>query len=157
MREAGSGVHMSEMKYVVFQLDRERYGLPIDSVERILPSQDVTKIPKTPKMMLGVFDMRGETIAVIDARQRFGMKEAEEGRNFVVVTSESGRCALKVDVVVGINTYADEHIDKAHALLDPDDDFLNAIGKDGDTLTVLLDPEAIIPKSMRKKVAAVAA
>ena len=148
---------MSEMKYVVFQLDKERYGLPIDSVERILPSQTVTKIPKTPKMMLGVFDMRGETIAVLDARQRFGMKENEEGRNFVVVLSEGGRCALRVDVVVGINTYSDEHIDKTHALLDPDDDFLNAIGKDGDTLTVLLDPEAIIPKSLRKKVAAVAA
>ena len=54
---------MSETKYVVFQLGAERYGLPIDSVERILPSQSVTKLPKTPKMMLGVFDMRGETIS----------------------------------------------------------------------------------------------
>jgi purine-binding chemotaxis protein CheW len=148
---------MSETKYVVFQLDKERYGLPIDSVERILPSQLVTKIPKTPKMMLGVFDMRGETIPVLDARQRFGMKEFEDGRNFVVVLSESGRCALKVDVVVGINTYAEEQIDKSHALLDSDDDFLSAIGKEGDTLTVLLDPAAIVPKALRKRVAAVAA
>jgi chemotaxis signal transduction protein len=148
---------MSETKYVVFQLGKERYGLPIDSVERILPSQAVTKIPKTPKMMLGVFDMRGETIPVLDARQRFGLKECEEGRNFVVVLSDSGRCALKVDVVVGINTYAESQIDKNHALVDTDDDFLSAIGKDGDTLTVLLDPSAIIPKSLRKTVSASAA
>jgi purine-binding chemotaxis protein CheW len=148
---------MRETKYVVFQLDKERYGLPIDSVERILPSQHVTKIPKTPKMMLGVFDMRGETIAVLDARQRFGMKEWEDGRNFVVVTTDSGRCALKVDVVVGINSYAEEQIDKGHALIDTDDDFMSAIGKDGDTLTVLLDPCAIIPKALRKKVSALAA
>jgi purine-binding chemotaxis protein CheW len=148
---------MSEIKYVVFQLGAERYGLPIDSVERILPSQAVTKLPKTPKMMLGVFDMRGETIPVLDARQRFGLSAFEDGRNFVVVQSDAGRCALKVDVVVGINAYSAEQIDKSHALLDNDDDFLNAIGKDGDTLTVLLDPLGIIPKALRTKVAAAAA
>ena len=66
-----------ETKYVVFQLDKERFGVPIDAVERILPSQEVTRLPRTPKMMLGVFDLRGSTIPAVDARLRFDMKEAD--------------------------------------------------------------------------------
>lgn len=148
---------MSESKYVVFRLGDERYGLPIGSVERILPSQDVTKLPKTPKMMLGVFDMRGVTIPVIDARQRFGFKESDECRSFVVVLSESGRCALRVDSVDGIHNYEEDQVDKNHTMLDTDDDFFQAIGKQGEKLTILLNPDGIVPKALRKKVADIAA
>ncbi len=146
---------MTENKYVVFKLGSERYGLPIASVERILPTQVVTKIPKTPKMLLGVFELRGSTIPTIDARLRFDMPEFEDAKNFVVVLTDEGRCALRVDIVDGILTYEDSEIDDKASLIDGrNDEMLSGIGKQGECLTVLLNPSHLIPKQLKAKIAA---
>jgi len=146
---------MSENKYVIFKLGAERYGLPIESVERILPAQPVTKIPKTPKMMLGVFELRGTTIPTIDARMRFDMPEGADARNFVVIITGEGRCALRVDHVDGIGTFDENEIDaKTSMLEDRNDEMLSGIGKHDDELTVLLDPMHLVPKNLKSKVAA---
>ena len=149
---------MAENKYVVFRLANERYGLPIECVERILPTQTVTRLPRTPKMMLGVFEMRGSTVPAIDARLRFDLDESDQSQNFVVVMNQVGRCALSVDHVDGIITLDDDHIEDNSSVFDSKaDDFIRGIGRLGDSLLVLLDPEGIVPPSLRKKVAAIAA
>lgn len=149
-----------EYKYVVFKLGNERYGLPIESVERILPVQTVTKLPKTPKMLMGVFELRGSTIPALDARLRFELADIDDARNFIVVLSESGRCALQVDEVDGIITLTDEQIEPKAELFEKfdkkDDEFIKAIAKQGNLLTVLLDPEHLVPKNLRNKLAAAA-
>lgn len=148
---------MAENKYVIFKLGNERYGLPIASVERILPVQEVTRIPKTPKMLIGVFELRGSTIPTIDARMRFEMPEANDARNFVVILTEEGRCALRVDLVDGILSFEEGEIDDNSSLVDNrNDDMLAGIGKHGEELTVLLDPLHLVPKAMRSKLAAAA-
>lgn len=146
---------LMERKYVVFKLDRERYGLPIEAVERILPTQEVTKVPRTPKMLIGVFDMRGSTLPAIDARLRFEMPEATDSRNFVVVQTQYGRCGLRVDMVDGIVSLDEDQIEDKHTLLERrEDDFIRAIGKKGDQLTVLLEPDNLVPTNLRTKLAA---
>lgn len=148
---------MAENKYVIFKLGNERYGLPIASVERILPVQEVTRIPKTPKMLIGVFELRGSTIPTIDARMRFEMPEADDARNFVVILTEEGRCALRVDIVDGILSFEEGEIDENSSLVDDrNDDMLAGIGKQGEELTVLLDPLHLVPKAMRSKLAVAA-
>lgn len=147
---------MAENKYVVFQLGSEKYGLPIECVERILPTQSVTRLPKTPKMFLGVFEMRGTTVPTIDARLRFDMPQAD-ARNFVVVLTEHGRCALSVDHVDGIVTLDDADIEENTEMFDSkQDEFIRGIGKKDEKLLVLLDPDGIVPKNLRAKVAAAA-
>jgi len=76
---------MVEQKYIVFFVDNERYALPIESVERILPEMSVTSVPKTPKVLLGVFDLRGETLPALDLRRRFDLEEHEGLSNYIVV------------------------------------------------------------------------
>lgn len=140
---------MSEKKFVVFSLADEQYGLPIESVERILPDQKTTRIPRTAKMMLGVFELRGETIPAIDLRQRFEFEEGVLGGNFVVVLTEAGRVALRVDGVDGIYDFDDEQIDESPSSLKREgDEFIAAIGKRGDRLVVLLNPDRVLPKQV---------
>ncbi len=149
---------MSETKFVVFKLGKERYGLPIESVERILPNQDVTRLPRSPKVLLGVFDLRGTTVPALDAWQRFGMTQDDESHNFVVVITPEGRCALSVDRVDGIISLNEDQIEPPGTLsANEADPFLSGIGRQEDRLTVLIDPEKVVPKELRKKVAAVAA
>lgn len=145
---------MAEQKHVIFKLGKEFYGIGIDLVERILPDQAVTRLPRTPKMLLGVFDLRGSTVAAIDLRLRFEMPERPETGNFVVVLTSFGRCALRVDCVDGIVSIPDDQIDENPAVFaDRTDDFVRGIGKVQDNLVVLLDPEEVVPKSLRNQVA----
>lgn len=149
---------MGETKYVVFKLGPERYGLPIEYVERILPAQNVTRLPRTPKVLLGVFDLRGATVPALDAWIRFGLEKTTECKNFVVVTTPEGRCALSVENVDGIVSLRDDQIEPPGALAkDESDPFLSGIGKQNEVLTVLLDPAHVVPKELRKRVATVAA
>ncbi len=146
-----------ESKYVVFKLGEEKFGLPIESVERILPVQSVTPLPKAPKMFLGVFDLRGSTIPAIDARTRFSMPEVEDQRNFVVVITPEGRCALRVDEVAGIHAFDEDQVEWEGVLLEgKNDPFFKGIGKRNDELTLLLDPQHIVPSELKSRVASAA-
>lgn len=146
---------MNEAKYVIFKLGKERYGLPIEYVERILPNQSVTRIPRSPKMMLGVFELRGETLPAMDARERFGMPAAQESKNMIVIVCETGRCAIRVDSVDGIESFGADELDAKDATLDSvAEEFLTGIGRKGNELTVLLDAQAVIPGVVQKKMAA---
>lgn len=144
---------MEDRKHVVFNLAGELYGLPIESVERILTDQKTTKIPRTPKMVLGVFELRGETIAAVDLRQRFGFPEREEAGNFVVALTQKGRVALRVDGVDGIYDFSEENADEAPQMIKgQDDEFLAAVGKQGDRLVVLLEPDHVLPAAVESKI-----
>ncbi len=144
---------MSEKKYVVFKLDEERYGIPIESVERILADQKPVRIPRTPSLLLGVFELRGETLAAMDMRSRFEFTSKTEAGNYIVVHTRSGRIACKVDQVDGIVTLNDNEIEEGSELLHAkDDDFIAGVGKVGETLVVLVEPEAIVPKNLRRQI-----
>lgn len=144
---------MPETKYVIFKLAGESYGLPIDRVERILDNQTPTRIPRTPKIVMGVFDLRGETLAAIDLRARLEFEPKEGLANYIVINGTFGRAALQVDSVEGIENYDDAEIDESPEMLRSSNDaFFNAIGRKNDKLTVLLDADHLLPPAVEKTV-----
>lgn len=144
---------MAEMKYVIFTLEGERYGIPIDRVERILDNQSPTHIPRAPKMVMGVFELRGETLAAVDLRTRMDFPTRDGRANYIVVSGAFGRTALRVDGVQGIEAFEDGEIDESPAMLkNADDAFFEAIGRKGDHLTVLLDTDHLLPTAVAKAV-----
>lgn len=149
---------MAEHKYVVFRVDKELYGLPIQAVERILPAQRTTRVPRTPAMILGVFELRGETIAAVDLRMRFEVEASAKDGNFVVVHSGEDRVALKVDSVDGIHAIEEGEVEKdCDFIRDRDDDFVYGVAKCGEGLVLLLHADHVLPKGIRKKAVAIAA
>ena len=65
-------------QYLTFLLDGEEYGVEIIRVEGIQGWKEVTKIPNTPQYMLGVINLRGKVIPILDLRSLFNL----ELRNF---------------------------------------------------------------------------
>lgn len=149
---------MESGKYIVFKLEKGSYAFPINQIERILPTQEVTKVPKAPKALLGVFNLRGAVIPVLDARTRLGLKDADQSQNFIVVLSNKGRCALRVDQVTGIIALEEGSIEHdAQHLSKANDELVGAIGKNDKELIVLLDAEHLVPEDLAKKFEKVAA
>ncbi|HEY2682515.1 MAG TPA: chemotaxis protein CheW [Steroidobacteraceae bacterium] len=91
-----------ESIFLVFHLGSDAFGLPIDSVVEVaqVPSQ-ITRIPKTPKFLEGVVNLRGEVLPVIDQRRRFDMPKLEqaESRRLIVLKTDHLKAAIIVDSV----------------------------------------------------------
>jgi purine-binding chemotaxis protein CheW len=92
----------AELQFVVFRLGDDEFALPIDAVEEVARAPDeVTRIPKTPKFLDGVINLRGEVLPVVDQRRRFDMPPApdREARRLLVVRTQRHRAGLIVDSV----------------------------------------------------------
>jgi purine-binding chemotaxis protein CheW len=91
-----------ELRFLVFRLNDDEFALPIDAVDEVarVPDQ-ITRLPKTPKFLEGVINLRGEVLPVIDQRRRFDMppSAAVAGKRLVVVRTERHRAGLIVDSV----------------------------------------------------------
>ena len=105
--QQGDDVHRAttdtkELIFLVFRLGGDEYGLPIDTVVEVarVPEQ-ITRVPKTPKFLEGVVNLRGEVLPVVDQRRRFDMpaREKTEGQRLIVVTTERHRAGVIVDGV----------------------------------------------------------
>jgi purine-binding chemotaxis protein CheW len=91
-----------ELIFLVFRLGNDEFGLPIDAVVEVaqVPAQ-ITRVPKTPKFLEGVVNLRGEVLPVVDQRRRFDMPRLEtiETRRLVVIKTERHRAGIIVDSV----------------------------------------------------------
>ncbi|MGB7975010.1 MAG: chemotaxis protein CheW [Roseiarcus sp.] len=91
-----------ERKFLVFRLGRDEFGLPVEAVVEVARAPDrVTRVPKAPKFLEGVINLRGAVVPVVDQRQRFDMPRLEQGdgRRLVVVQTGRHRAGLIVDSV----------------------------------------------------------
>jgi purine-binding chemotaxis protein CheW len=92
----------AERRFLLFRLGEDEFGLPIEAVDEVarVPEQ-ITHVPKTPKFLEGVINLRGEVLPVIDQRRRFHLPKREQGARcrLVVVRSEQYRAGLIVDDV----------------------------------------------------------
>lgn len=155
-----SPIRVKEMegKFVVFRLGDEKFGVPIESVERILPSQTLTRIPRASKTLVGMFPYQDTTVAVIDASARFEIPLNEEPEHLLVISTGVGRYALRVEGVETINHFAETDFDEAQDwLASVEPDLAYGVGKKDGSLCLLLKPEAIVPADLKKKLEKLAA
>lgn len=91
-----------ELIFLVFRLGGDEFALPIDTVVEVadVPAQ-ITRVPRTPRFLEGVVNLRGEVLPVVDQRRRFEMPPADPAatRRLVVVRTARHRAGLIVDSV----------------------------------------------------------
>jgi purine-binding chemotaxis protein CheW len=100
-----AAVDREELVVLVFRLGNDEFGIPIDAVVEVaqVPSQ-ITRVPKTPKFLEGVVNLRGEVLPIVDQRRRFDLPKLEksEARRLVVIKTERHRAGLIVDSVADV-------------------------------------------------------
>jgi purine-binding chemotaxis protein CheW len=96
---------MSELSsLVVFRLDARRYALLLAVVERIVRAVEVTGLPNAPDIVLGVINVEGRVIPVLNLRRRFGLPEREISLSdqFLIARTTRRTVALVVDEAQGV-------------------------------------------------------
>ena len=74
---ASNEATITERQFVVFDLNEEAYGVDIGAVREIIRMQEITRVPRAPRFIEGVINLRGKVIPVVDLRQRFSMPETD--------------------------------------------------------------------------------
>lgn len=103
--EQGDGVVDDEEQVVVFRLDKEEFGVPIESVQEIVRVPDeLTHVPRAPAFVEGVINLRGAVLPVIDQRLRLGLEATErnEKQRIMVFLFDGVRTGFIVDSVTEV-------------------------------------------------------
>ena len=143
-----------ESIFLVFRLGDDEFGLPIDAVDEVaqVPEQ-ITRVPKTPKFLEGVVNLRGEVLPVVDQRRRFDMPKLDntEGRRLVVVRTERHRAGLIVDSVSDVLRTHEENIEPPPDLTDTVSRLVRGVINLEKTrrIVLLLDPTELLTRAER--------
>ena len=125
---------------VVFTLDDQRYGLPLFAVELIVRVVDVTPLPKAPEIVLGVVNVQGRIVPVINLRGRFRLPQHEIALSdqFVIARTSRRPVALVVDAVAGVLEISEQEIVRAQDVL-PELEYVEGLVKLDDGLVLIHD------------------
>ena len=138
-----------DAQVVIFRLGAEEFGVPIMSVQEIVRVPEVlTRVPRTPRFVEGVINLRGTVLPVIDQRTRLGMDTiARNDRQRIMVYMLGGlRTGFIVDSVAEVLRISRNHIEQAPDLSDDAGRLITQVAKlDGDRrLVMLIDPSQLL-------------
>lgn len=86
-------------QYLSFRLKEEWYAVSVSKLVEVLPSPKITRVPSVPDHILGVVNLRGEVLSVIDLKKFFGLNQSDQivDQAIVVVEHSGVRTGLLVD------------------------------------------------------------
>jgi purine-binding chemotaxis protein CheW len=137
-------------QYLTFKLGDEVFGLDISKVREVLDFTNVAKVPQTPDFMLGVINLRGSVVPVVDMRLKFGMSRTERMVNTCIIIVE-----VEVD---GETTVLGALADSVQEVMDLDPDqieppprigarlksvFIKGMGKRDNQFIIILDIDKV--------------
>lgn len=146
--------HEETQQFLVFRLGDEEFGLPIAAVEEVarLP-ETIARVPKTPKFLEGVVNLRGEVLPVIDQRKRFNMPAlgASAAQRLVVVRTERHLAGLIVDSVSEVLRAGAGTIDQTPDLAGETTKLVRAVVnlEAQNRIILLLDPPELLTRAER--------
>lgn len=138
-------------QFVTLGIDRETFALPVETVREILDMCEISKLPNAPQQLLGMIDVRGTAVPVIDLRTKFGLPRIDATPNTRILVLEflaQGRktlIGLVADRVFEVTNLDDDRLDPA-----PDTgcrwraDHIAGIGRRSDKFVVVLDLERLL-------------
>jgi purine-binding chemotaxis protein CheW len=142
-------------QYLTFMLAGEEYGVDILRVQEIKGWDKVTRIPHTPSYVLGVINLRGAVVPILDLRRRFGLETIDFGPTTVVIVvrASCGRDDRTVGVVVDAVSEV-YNVDASDTKPPPDvcggvdTVFVKALATIEEKMLILLDIDRLIGSSI---------
>lgn len=142
----------SELKVIVFQLKNEEYAIPVQQVRSIEKVQHITRVPRTPKFVKGVINLRGVVTPIIDLRERFGIEAIpfNEQTRIIIVALDDMEVGLIVDAANDVLDLPVKSIEPPPEVIEAvEADYIKGVAKVGKRLLILLHLEKVLEKNRR--------
>ncbi len=147
-----------EVQLVVFRLDGEEYGLPVEVVQEItrVPER-LSRVPRTPEWIEGLVNLRGSVLPVLDMRARFGLPRAarSERQRILVLDIGGARTGFVTDSVTEVLSVPRALVEAAPRLSEEQARLMGRVVNlaEGGRMIVVLDPSALVDEDEREALA----
>ena len=141
-------VYSDVTQYIKIEMGAETFGIDIGFVDNILRMQRITRVPNVPAYVKGVINLRGEIVPIINLRLKMGLEEIEETkatRIIIIKMEQVGKVGFIVDCVKEVVSISEEQVESMkYDSRDDSTHFVNAVGKETDSIISLLDLNAVV-------------
>ncbi len=137
-------------RYVTFRIARETYALDVLRVREVLRSAEVVPVPGAPDSVLGVINLRGSIVPVVDARHRLGLEPAPPDTPSRVLIMESGWQAvgLRVDSVADVTNVTPDECEAPPPMGHGEQSrCLRGVVRRDDEFMILVDVDDLLPRT----------
>jgi len=151
LEELKRNASVDERQFLTFQIGTEEFGVNILNIKEIITYTSMTRIPLVPEYIMGVMNVRGNVVPVLNLSPRFNMLTNENTRLTCIIIieleedDEIHEVGVRVDAVEDVISIRDNAIESA-----PDfgakirADFISGIGKVGERFVLLLNIESVL-------------
>jgi len=136
------------VQLVGFVIGDEEYAVPILAIQEIIKPFSWTRVPQVPKYVLGVFNLRGAVIPLIDLRAKFGIptkKHSEETR-FIVMRHGDDVAGFVIDRLTMAIRIKKQNIGPAPDTVNGDDTIIDGVGKQEDKIITILKVNKLLER-----------
>ena len=136
-----------DVKVIVFQLEDEEYGIPVQQVQSIEKVEHITRVPRTAPYIKGVINLRGVVTPIIDLRSRFGLEPLEnsESSRMIIVSKDDMEVGFIVDAANDVLDISAETIEPAPEVVGAIEvGYIEGVAKLDKRLIVMIDLEEIL-------------
>ena len=136
------------VQLVGFVIGEEEYAIPILAIQEIIKPFPWTRVPQVPKYVVGVFNMRGAVIPLIDLRLKFGLsplKQSDETR-FIVMRHGEDVAGFVIDRLTMAIRIKKADIGPAPDTISGDDTMISGVGKQEDRIITILKVNKLLER-----------
>ncbi len=136
-----------EIQLACFQVGEQMYALDILRIKEVIRPQKLTPVPKAPKFIEGVINLRGVVIPVVDLRRRFDQAVlGTGGKSRVIISVLAGKIiGLMVDAVAEVRNFTRQDIQPAPRFLKGKEaDYFLGVCQRDDDLVMIVNLEKIL-------------
>jgi purine-binding chemotaxis protein CheW len=147
MARADSAVDDQVTQWGTFRLGEEMYGVDVMRIREVLRYTEITPVPGAPYYVLGIINLRGNVVTVIDTRTRFALEQVGVDNNsrIVIIEVDKQVVGMLVDSVAEVTYLKASEIEKAPNVgNDETSKFITGVCHKHDDLLILIDLERMI-------------
>ena len=85
MSNLNSSTNAGREKFLCFSLGAEEYAVRLLTVKEVIAKPEVTPVPQSPPYFLGIMNLRGQVISIVDLRAKLGVKSKETAETSVII------------------------------------------------------------------------
>lgn len=134
------------VQLVGFIIGNEEYAVPILTIQEIIKPFSWTRVPQVPSYVLGVFNLRGAVIPLIDLRLKFGLKSKKHNdeTRFIVMKHGDDVAGFVIDRLTMAIRIKKEHIGPAPDTVNSEDSVIDGVGKQADKIITILKVDKLL-------------
>lgn len=135
------------LQWVTFRLDGETYGINVMQVQEVLRYTEIAPVPGAPHYVMGIINLRGNVVTVIDTRNRFGLQTADvtDQSRIVIIEADSHVIGILVDAVAEVVYLRQSEIETAPNVGNEENaKFIQGVCNKNDKLLILVELDKLL-------------